>query len=62
MKWGGVCKVAVYAMRVEEVLDDYPEKGVRSRKIVSLDEACSLVDNEEVSAILDRLRSHDTGG
>ncbi len=55
-KWGGVCEVAVYAMRVEEVLDDYPEKDVRRRKIVSLDEACSLVANKDVSAILDRLR------
>ena len=54
-KWGGVCEVAVYAIRVEVVLDDYPEKDVCRRKIVSLTGAGSLVATEDVSTILDRL-------
>lgn len=55
-KWGGVCKVAVYTMRVEEVVDDFPEKNNRQRKIVNLTEAGSLVANKDVSSILHQLR------
>ena len=58
-KWGGTCAVEVYAMRVTEVLDDWPESR-RRRRWLSLDEAASALETDGprrmLAALADRLR------
>ena len=51
-KWGGVCRVRVFAMRVEEQLDDWPEANVRQRKWMTLDEAAEVVKNRNLARII----------
>lgn len=38
-KWGGTCEVEVFLMRVSEVLDRWPEFGLREREWFSIKEA-----------------------
>jgi phosphohistidine phosphatase len=58
-KWGGTCAVEVYAMHVREVLDDWPEPH-RQRRWLSLDEAASTVETDDLrrmfTALAGRLR------
>ena len=42
-KWNDMCVVSVFPMLVTEVLEDWPESGIRRRKWVSGDEASSVV-------------------
>ena len=51
-KWGGVCVVEVFAMQVGEVLDDWPEQAVRSRRWVGLDQAPSFVQQPQLKRVL----------
>ncbi|WP_223861801.1 NUDIX hydrolase, partial [Geminicoccus harenae] len=46
------CKIEVYRMDVEEVLDDWPEKGQRDRRWYSLDEAAMLVGEGGLVALM----------
>jgi phosphohistidine phosphatase len=48
-KWGGICRVRVFAMRVEKQLDDWPEANVRQRQWMSLDEAAEAVKNRDLA-------------
>lgn len=43
-KWGGTCHVTVFALKVTQELDDWPECKVRSRRWVCSDDAELLVD------------------
>ncbi len=58
-KWGGVCKVQVFALEVTEVLAEWDEMNDRNRTIVPLAEAIELVKPEltEVLKQFQRLRS-----
>lgn len=47
-KWGGVCEVAVYAMRVDEVLEVWPEADFRKRSWVKPSEAAKLLKNKDL--------------
>lgn len=47
-KWGAICRVEVYPMRVTEVLDDWPEVGQRKRRWATVKEALVLVGRPEV--------------
>ena len=53
-KWGGVCKVQVFALRVEKVLDEWQEMALRRRAIVPLAQALKLVENKDLAAIIER--------
>ena len=53
-KWGGVCVVEVFIMRVTETLDDWPESR-RSRRWVSLDEARQVADERFPRDLLQRI-------
>ena len=43
-KWGGICVVKIFKMKVENIFEDWPESFFRERKWVSLDEAEHLTD------------------
>lgn len=52
-KWGGVCSVEVFAMRVTEVLDDWLEKAMRERRIVPAADVPAMVRPPELAAIVE---------
>jgi 8-oxo-dGTP pyrophosphatase MutT (NUDIX family) len=51
-KYGGTCLVTVYAMQVHEVRDDWPERTLRRRAWLALDEALALIEEEGLREIL----------
>lgn len=54
-KWGGVCEIDVFPMRVTAELVDWPEAGIRRREWLPLSEAARRVENEALQAIIGRL-------
>ncbi len=55
-KWGGVCDVEVFLMRVTQQLDDWPE-SYRVRRWVSLDEVRGLADERFPRELLARVEA-----
>lgn len=53
-KWGGTCRVEVYAMRVDEVLESWPE-AFRTRQWVSLAVAAARLEEPALADLLARL-------
>lgn len=51
-KWGGICRVEVFLLRVEEELADWPEADFRDRQWVGLEEALEKVDNDDLRGVL----------
>jgi phosphohistidine phosphatase len=55
-KWGGTCRVAVYAMEVEQELDDWPE-DFRQRQWLGPAEAADRVSEAELERLISQLPS-----
>ena len=53
-KWGGICKVQVFAFRVETILDEWQEMVSRRRAIVPLAQALKLLDNRDLAVIIEK--------
>ena len=51
-KWGGTCVVEVFAMRVTNLLLDWPERAWRQRILVPMEEALTLVTPPEVVPLM----------
>ena len=51
-KWGDVCHVKVYPMKVTKVFDNWQEENFRERIWVSVDNAIEYVKNKDVKKIL----------
>lgn len=51
-KWGGICHVEVFLLKVTETLACWPEGQRRDRIWVTLPEARRLVDREGLQAVL----------
>jgi 8-oxo-dGTP pyrophosphatase MutT (NUDIX family) len=45
-KWGGVCAVTVFAMKVHTVLGEWPEAGTRERRWMPIREAARTVKKD----------------
>jgi 8-oxo-dGTP pyrophosphatase MutT (NUDIX family) len=43
-KWGGVCQVKLFLMRVTALKNEWPEMPFRERKILEPDDALKLID------------------
>jgi 8-oxo-dGTP pyrophosphatase MutT (NUDIX family) len=52
-KWGGVCKVKVFLMRVEETLSEWPESDLRDRKWFGIDQALKKVDSRDLRRLIE---------
>ena len=52
------CIMAVYAVRVEDLMARYPEKNQRRRKWVSLDEAAGMLQEPEAQQVLSDFASN----
>jgi 8-oxo-dGTP pyrophosphatase MutT (NUDIX family) len=51
-KWGGTCQVEVFLLQVETVLATWPEVDLRRRQWLTLEEAASRVDEQQLQQIL----------
>ncbi len=51
-KWGGTCGVDVFLMRVDAVLDVWPEAAWRTRQWLSVTRAAERVREPELAALL----------
>jgi len=51
-KWGDVCHVKVYPMKVAKILENWPEENFRERIWVSINNAIEYVKNKDVKKIL----------
>ena len=54
-KWGGTCRVQLFAMRVDKQLEHWPEENVRERQWMPLHDAVRAVANREVGELIARL-------
>ena len=53
-KWGGVCRVKVFPLRVTEVFDKWDEMEFRKRKWVKPKEAISKVKPKKLSKLISK--------
>jgi phosphohistidine phosphatase len=51
-KWGGICEVTVFPMRVTKILDEWPEAELRQRKWVSIEKAKKLLSKDDLIKLL----------
>lgn len=51
-KWGGKCRIKVFAMEVTEVLDKWPEDMLRLREWHTVQEASEMVRNKKLRNII----------
>lgn len=51
-KWGGLCRVKVYLLEVDAVLDEWPECEVRRRAWMSIEKASKVAQPEGLREIL----------
>ncbi len=51
-KWGGNCRIQVYAMLVENVYDTWPEKELRKRKWFSVKDGINQIKNRDLKSII----------
>ena len=54
-KWGIVCNVLVFPMRVSQVLNDWPEAYLRDRQWLDLNDAVKIVSNADLKNIIAKL-------
>ena len=54
-KWGGICSVQVYLLKIEEILQDWPEADFRYRIWVGIDEAERMIREKELRYMIRRL-------
>ena len=54
-KWGGICTVQIYLLKVEKVLDKWPEADFRRRQWVLLGKAEKLVKDKMLQKIIRQL-------
>jgi len=52
---GKIKKLRVYAMKLEKMLEDYPEKNERRRILISFDEAERMV-GDDLTAVIQSMR------
>lgn len=55
-KWGGNCRIEVYAMSVNQELDSWPEKELRERKWVTVKKAVDLIYNKDLKQIVKKFQ------
>jgi phosphohistidine phosphatase len=55
-KWGGVCKVKVYALNVKFILNEW-EESFRDRKWISANEVDKYISNDDLLKIVSFFRS-----
>jgi len=52
LKWGGVCKVSVFAMQVDTIMDAWEEMAFRKRRWFDIEDAIKRVKPTEVKSLI----------
>ena len=56
-KWGGICDVVVFPMKVEQELQNWPERMWRERKWVTIKQALDILDDRVPREIIRALQN-----
>ena len=59
-KWGGLCRIKVFAMKVRSLADHWPERDLRSREWFEARKAAQLLANKELKRIVRKFIDHMT--
>ncbi len=51
-KWGGTCRVNCFLLKVETVLDEWPERDARRREWMEVERAAELVIEKELKRLM----------
>ncbi|HLO47349.1 MAG TPA: NUDIX hydrolase [Kamptonema sp.] len=51
-KWGGICRVEVFLLQVETVMENWPEAKKRKREWVSINKAVKRIEEVELKQII----------
>ena len=54
-KWGGICVVSVYPMKVTEILHTWPESSMRTRKWFKLENCMNKIREEDLRKLFETL-------
>lgn len=54
-KWGGTCRVELFAMHVDKELENWPEANVRKRQWVTIDGALEAVANRKLASVIAKI-------
>ncbi len=54
-KWGGVCRVKIFLMRVENQQDEWPEDFFRERQWLTVEEAAERVEQRELKKLIQKV-------
>ncbi len=57
-KWGGVCKVQVFLMRVTKIHNDWAEKALRTRRWMSPEEACGHIRKKKLRKLVSKFSDY----
>ena len=58
-KWGCVCRVKIFLMRVTQEFADYPEIMQRQRQWMSIAEAIQQVEKKKIKRILEQVQQQE---
>jgi len=58
-KWGGICRVQVYAMRVSEILNAWPERDLRKRQWLPAKKAVKKISDDDLKTIVKQFLKTD---
>jgi 8-oxo-dGTP pyrophosphatase MutT (NUDIX family) len=51
-KWGGVCRVKVFLLEVDQIFDEWLESDIRKREWMTVDDAVTAIEQEALKAIV----------
>lgn len=57
-KWGGICAVSVYPMKVTEILHTWPESSMRTRKWFKLEDCLKNIREEDLRKLIETLPTY----
>lgn len=61
-KWGGICTVKVFLLKVQTVLDEWPEKDARRREWMTVKQAAESVKEKELKRLILSIEDGMDGG
>lgn len=54
-KWHGTCTIEVFPLEVTKVFDEWPERAVRDREWMSIEEAAGRIQEEQLKILFGKL-------
>ena len=57
-KWGGICNVSVYPMKVTKILESWPESSMRFRQWYKLEDSIAKIREQELKNLIKKLPAY----